>query len=64
MKIVLGEKCIGCNVCAKTCPAVFVFDREARRAGIRPGAKPEEHESAVRDAALMCLTGNIKIIDG
>ena len=63
MKLLFGEKCIGCNVCAKTCPEVFAFDKEKRRASMRPDAKPEAHADALRDAALMCLTGNIKIVE-
>ena len=67
MKVVFGEKCIGCGVCAKSCPAVFAFNKEAHRASLRPDAVdavPAEHEGAVRDAVLMCLTGNIKVVDG
>ena len=57
------EKCIGCAACAKQCPEVFAFDKERRRASVRPDAVPEEHEAAVRDAALICLVGNIKVTD-
>ena len=63
MKLVFGEKCIGCAACAKQCPEVFAFDKERRRASVRPDAVPEEHEATVRDAALICLVGNIKVTD-
>lgn len=61
MKIRFGEKCIGCNVCAKVCPDVFGFDKEKRRAFLREETVPPAFENAVRDAALMCLVGNLKI---
>ena len=60
MKILFGEKCIDCGACTKQCPEVFGFDREKRRAFVRPDAAVEAHAAAVRDAALICLTGNIK----
>lgn len=63
MKILFGEKCIGCGACAKQCPAVFGFDKEKRRAFVRPDAAPEQYAQDVRDAALICLTGNIKVTD-
>ncbi len=61
MKILFGEKCIGCNVCAKVCPEVFGFDKEKRRAFVKVEFVPAAQESAVRDAVLMCLVGNVKI---
>ena len=41
MKILFGEKCIGCGACTKQCPEVFGFDREKRRAFVRPDAAVE-----------------------
>lgn len=61
MKVKFGEKCIGCNVCAKVCPEVFGFDKEKRRAFLKVEEVPAAQERAVRDAALMCLVGNLKI---
>lgn len=50
--------CIGCGLCAETCPAVF-FLREDGLAEAKPGAVPEEEESAAEAAKDGCPTGAI-----
>ena len=50
------DACIGCGLCAETCPAVF-FLREDGLAEAKPGAVPEEEESAAEAAKDGCPTG-------
>lgn len=52
------DACIGCGLCAETCPAVF-FLREDGLAEAKPGAVPEEAESAAEAAKDGCPTGAI-----
>ena len=52
------DACIGCGLCAETCPAVF-FLREDGLAEAKPGAVPEEEESAAEAAKDGCPTGAI-----
>lgn len=52
------DACIGCGLCAETCPAVF-FLREDSLAEAKPGAVPEEEESAAEAAKDGCPTGAI-----
>lgn len=52
------DACIGCGLCAETCPAVF-FLREDGLAEAKAGAVPEEEESAAEAAKDGCPTGAI-----
>ena len=52
------DACIGCGLCAETCPEVF-FLREDGLAEAKPGAVPEEEESAAEAAKDGCPTGAI-----
>lgn len=52
------DACIGCGLCAETCPAVF-FLREDGLAEAKPGAVPEEEKSAAEAAKDGCPTGAI-----
>lgn len=52
------DACIGCRLCAETCLAVF-FLREDGLAEAKPGAVPEEEESAAEAAKDGCPTGAI-----
>ena len=52
------DACIGCGLCAEICPAVF-FLREDGLAEAKPGAVPEEEESAAEAAKDGCPTGAI-----
>ena len=52
------DACIGCGLCAETCPAVF-FLREDGLAEAKPGAVPEAAESAAEAAKDGCPTGAI-----
>ena len=52
------DACISCGLCAETCPAVF-FLREDGLAEAKPGAVPEEEESAAEAAKDGCPTGAI-----
>ena len=52
------DTCIGCGLCAETCPAVF-FLRKDGLAEAKPGAVPEEEESAAEAAKDGCPTGAI-----
>lgn len=52
------DACIGCGLCAETCPAVF-FLREDGLAEAKPGAVPEEEESTAEAAKDGCPTGAI-----
>ena len=52
------DACIGCGLCAETCPAVF-FLREDGLAEAKPGEVPTEAESDAEAAKDGCPTGAI-----
>ena len=52
------DACIGCGLCAETCPAVFSL-REDGLAEAKPGEVPAEAESDAEAAKDGCPTGAI-----
>lgn len=46
------DKCIGCQLCVETCPAVFSMEGDTATAF--GGAVPREEEAACRQAAEGC----------
>ena len=57
--IVDQETCIGCGLCAETCPEVFEMPDDKAQAKVDP--VPPEAEAACRDAADQCPSSAIKI---
>lgn len=59
--MVIRSRCIGCGLCARTCPAVFeIDDRERARAANK--LIFTEHESACREAFALCPVEAIRIV--
>jgi ferredoxin len=59
--IVDEETCIGCGLCAETCPEVFEMVDEKARAKV--DEVPEEFAEACREAAEDCPVEAIQIED-
>ncbi len=53
------DKCIGCGLCAETCPAVFELTDD--KAVAKPGDVPAEAEDACREAAEQCPVEAIEL---
>lgn len=57
MHVSIDPGCIGCSLCATTCPAVFEMDAEGlARVAAQPGPADED---AAREAASNCPAGVI-----
>lgn len=62
MKAMVNEEtCIGCGVCAETCPEVFVMDDEAGLARVIAAPVPPDAENACPEAAERCPVEAISI---
>ena len=60
MKAIVDEDtCVGCGLCADTCPAVF--EMEEGVAKVLVSQVPEEFEGDCRDAAASCPVDAITI---
>ncbi|HJA26362.1 MAG TPA: ferredoxin [Candidatus Fournierella merdigallinarum] len=58
MIVSIEPGCIGCGLCAATCPAVFAMDAEGQA---RVTAQPADaDEAAAREAAENCPAGVIR----
>ena len=58
MQVTIEPGCIGCTLCASTCPAVFEMDAEGlARVAAQPGPADEE---AAREAAAKCPANVIR----
>ncbi|MGL4362638.1 MAG: ferredoxin [Cellulosilyticaceae bacterium] len=61
MKAVVDQNiCIGCGLCASTCPEVFSMNDEGLSVAILADI-PEDEESAADDAADSCPVGAISV---
>ena len=54
------DDCIGCGLCAGSCPAVFQMNNEGRAEVIVP-AVPEDLEQEARSAADACPVSAIEV---
>ena len=61
MKVSIVEGCIGCGLCAETCPNVFIMDDDGF-AKVQTQPSPEE-EAGANEAAKNCPVSVI-VIDG
>lgn len=58
---VIADKCVGCRLCADTCPEVFTMSEETNTAVAVQGDVPGAAEQKVRDAAADCPTEAIRV---
>jgi len=59
MKYYVNDECIGCGLCASTCPEVFEITGEGVAKAIEADV-PKEAEAAAKEAQDNCPAGAIK----
>jgi ferredoxin len=61
MKAVVDrETCMGCGLCAETCPEIFEMDDE-NKARVLTETVPPEHEASCSEAANGCPVAAITV---
>jgi len=58
-RVWVEDGCILCNICAELSPEVFVIEGEL--CDVRPEADLDEHEESIRQAAIDCPVGVIRV---
>jgi ferredoxin len=58
-RVWIEDGCILCNVCVEVAPEAFVFEDEIY--DVRSDVDFEEHEEAIRQAAIDCPVSVIKL---
>ncbi len=58
MKYVVSDECIGCGLCAFTCPEVFSINAEGKSVAISEDVPPQYREKAA-EARDNCPVGAI-----
>ncbi len=62
MKAVVDQEgCVGCGLCADTCPEVFEMDESVAKVIVE--TVPEEAEDSCREAASACPVEVITVTD-
>lgn len=61
MMTTVTDDCIGCGLCAGSCPAVFQMTEEGRAEAVLP-AVPEDLSREVQAAADACPVSAIEIV--
>ena len=56
------EACIGCGICADSCPDVFEMNDESI-AGVKVDSVPEEAVATCKEAAESCPVDAISLVD-
>ncbi|MGH7724974.1 MAG: ferredoxin [Candidatus Eiseniibacteriota bacterium] len=60
-RVWVEDGCILCNLCVEISPEIFVLEDE--RCYVRPEADLDSHEEEIRQAAIDCPVGVIKIVE-